>query len=159
MPPEFAVRRVAVDGMSEPAGATWSNCLVVGKEIVMSGITARGGDGKPIGGLSMKGQTLEIFKRLAALTAAAGGGLQNVYKLIIYVTDMTLKDEVNLARRDIFRAVWPCSTLVEVKGFAFEGFLVEVDAFANLDVDMRAIANAHQSNWLHSDHGTKNAGA
>jgi 2-iminobutanoate/2-iminopropanoate deaminase len=102
----------------------------------MSGVTARGFGGKPAGGDNMKAQSLAIFDRIAALTMAAGGGLQCVYKLVIYVSDMSRKDEVNAARAETFRAAWPCSTLVEVKGFAFEGLLVEVDAFANLDVDM-----------------------
>ena len=38
----------------EPPGASWSNGLVIGREIVLSGVTARGPDGKAIGGDSME---------------------------------------------------------------------------------------------------------
>ncbi len=140
MQPDACLRKIDVPDMTEPSGATWSNCLVVGREIVMSGVTARGKDGFPIGGDSMRAQTLAVFDRIAAMTDAAGGGLHNVYKLVIYVTDMARKNEVNAARAETFRAVWPCSTLVEVKSFAFDGLLVEVDAFANLGIDMQSAA-------------------
>lgn len=133
-------RKVSAPGLAEPPGATWTNCLLVGREIVMSGVTARGSDGKAIGGADMKAQTMAVFERIEAMTRAAGGGLPNVYKLVIYITDMARKDDVNAARAAMFAASWPCSTLVEVKGVAFPDLLVEVDAFANLDVNMRALS-------------------
>ncbi len=141
MPPERAqtfVEKIA-SGV-EPPGATWSNCLRVGDEIVMSGVTARGADGKPVGGESMQAQTLAIFERIAAMVIDAGGHAGNIYKLVIYVSDMSRKDEVNAARKAFFRPAFPCSTLVEVKGFAFPGLIVEVDAFANLKADLHALA-------------------
>lgn len=133
-------RKVNVPGLSEPPGATWTNCLLVGQEIVMSGVTARGTDGKAIGGDDMKAQTLAVFDRIRAMTEAAGGGLHNVYKLVVYIVDMARKDEVNAARAQTFSAAWPCSTLLEVKGFSSPDLLVEIDAFANLNVNMRALA-------------------
>lgn len=144
MPPDVpaSVRAVSAPGLDAPKSATWSNCLVVGREVVMSGVTARGTDGAPIGGSSMKAQTAACFDRIAAYLGAAGGHLGNVYKLVIYVTDMARKDEVNAARAEAFRPLYPCSTLVEVKGFAFPGLIVEVDAFANLDADLTASASA-----------------
>lgn len=137
-----SVRKIAAEGLKEPPGATWSNCLVLGDEVVMSGLTARGGDGMPIGGDDMKEQTRAIFARASALLNAAGGSLANVYKLVIYVTDMSRKDDVNAARAECFQPLFPCSTLVEAKSFAFPGLLVEVDVFANLRVDMHAAAQA-----------------
>jgi 2-iminobutanoate/2-iminopropanoate deaminase len=130
------VQRVDAPGVTAPPNATWSNCLVIGREVAMSGVTARGSDGRPAGGASMKGQTLACLQRIDALMQAAGGNLGNVYKLVIYVTDITRKDEVNAARAEALAPVYPCSTLVEVKGFAFPDLLVEIDAFANLDANL-----------------------
>lgn len=141
MPPDTVVK-IAVPGIAEPHGASWSNCLRIGNEIAVSGITARGADGQPEGGDSMGGQTRAIFARLARMLEAAGGSLHNVYKLVIYVTDMSRKDEVNAERKAAFDALYPCSTLVEVNAFAFPGLLVEIDAFANIAIDMRAAASA-----------------
>jgi len=141
-------------------GASWSNCLVLGQEVAVSGITARGADGLPIGGASMLGQAEAVFARLATLMAQAGGGLRNVYKLVIYVTDMTRKDEVNEARRRCFRASYPCSTLLEVRGFAFPDLLIEVDAFANLGYDLQTNpGDAPQQDALQQDAPQKGASA
>lgn len=116
---------------------TWSNALKVGNEIVLSGVTARGKDGTQ-GGDSMERQTLAILRRIAELVEAAGGSVQNIYKLVIYVTDIARKGEVNAARAAFFEGVYPCSTLVEVKGLVFPDLLVEIDAFANFSVDRHA---------------------
>lgn len=116
-------------------GASWTNCLLVGREIVVSGVTARG-PGGTIGGDSMEAQTRACFDRLFAQVRAAGGGPENIYKTVIYVTDIARKDEVNAARKAAFSGTYPASTLVEVKGFAFPDLLVEIDAFANLDVSL-----------------------
>jgi 2-iminobutanoate/2-iminopropanoate deaminase len=132
------VRRIVAPGVAEPPNATWSNGLVIGDEIVLSGITARGADGKAIGGDSVEKQTLAIFDRIRQLVEAAGGGVHNIYKLVVYVTDIARKDEVNAARAAFFKPIYPCSTLVEVSGLVFPDLLVEVDAFANLSVDLRA---------------------
>ena len=116
---------------------TWSNSLRVGNEIVLSGVTARGKDGTQ-GGSSMEQQALAVLRRIAEFVEAAGGGVQNIYKLVVYITDIARKDEVNAARAAFFKGVFPCSTLVEVKGLVFPDLLVEIDAFANLTVDRHA---------------------
>jgi 2-iminobutanoate/2-iminopropanoate deaminase len=132
--------KISEPGLAEPPGATWSNGLRIGDEIVLSGVTARGGDGKAIGGASVERQTMAILKRIKALLEAAGGGVHNIYKLVIYVTDIHAKDEVNAARAQFFKPHYPCSTLLEVSGLVFPDLLVEIDAFANLTVDLRAAA-------------------
>lgn len=134
-PEPVLVRRVVAPGLGEPPGATWSNCLLIGREATLSGVTARGG-----GASDAEGQARLIFARIEAMLAAAGGGLRNVYKLVIYVTDIAFKDGVNAARAAHFRAVYPASTFVVVRGLAFDDLLVEVDVMANLDVDMWAVA-------------------
>lgn len=132
-----AFHKVCVAATAEPPNATWSNCLVVGNEIVLSGVTARK-DGVATGGASVERQTLAILQRIAELVEAAGGGVENIYKLVIYLTDIAFKDEVNAARAAFFEGIFPCSTLVEVKGLVFPDLLVEIDAFANFSVDRHA---------------------
>ena len=140
MSASLPVRRVDGAGVSAPATATWSNCLVVGREIVMSGVTARGADGHPVGGDSMKGQATACLERIRTLVEAAGGNVANIYKLVIYATDIGAKDEINAARATFFRPAYPASTLVEITGLAFPGLKVEIDAFANLDADLWSAA-------------------
>lgn len=129
------VDKIATPEVPEPPGASWSNCLRVGRELVFSGITAQAADG-PRGGDDMGAQTRACFDKLFAQLTAAGGHPGNVYKLVIYVTDISCKDEVNAARKAAFRPAYPASTFVGVSGFVFPGLLVEIDAWANLDIDL-----------------------
>jgi enamine deaminase RidA (YjgF/YER057c/UK114 family) len=130
------VRRITTPAVAELATATWTNALRIGEEIVMSGMTAHPATrdaGEPMGAYA---QTLEVLRKLLAYVEAAGGNKRNLYKLVIYVTDIADKDEVGRARREFFAAPYPCSTLVEVKGLVFPELKVEIDAWARLDVDL-----------------------
>ncbi len=134
-PEAMAVRAVRAEGLSEPPGATWSSGLLLGREIVLSGVTAGAGCGG-----DAQAQAGVIFQRLEAMLAAAGGGLRNIYKLVTYVTDRADKDKVNAARAAALRPLFPASTLLVVSGFAHPDVRVEIDAYANLDADLWAAA-------------------
>lgn len=129
------VRHVKPEQVAELASATWSNCLVLGDEVVMSGMTAHPASRE--NQLDTYQQTLVVLGKIRDLVQAAGGDIGCIYKLVIYVTDIADKDEVGRARRDFFSRPYPCSTLVEVRGLVFPELRVEVDAFARLGVDLR----------------------
>ncbi len=137
--PMTAVRHIKTGKVAELATATWSNCLVIGNEIAMSGMTAHPASRNSV--LSTYEQTLVVLGKVRDLVEAAGGTLGSIYKLVIYVKDIADKDEVGRARRDFFKAPqpcpFPCSTLVEVSGLVFPELTVEVDAFARLDIDLQ----------------------
>lgn len=141
------VRRVTCKAVPDLPHATWSNALVVGQEVVLSGQTAHPATrdaaqaGQPLGAYE---QTLVVLRKVQALLEAAGGGIHNIVKLVVYVTDIADKDEVGRARRDFFaplpespRSPFPASTLVAVHALVFPELRVEIDAFARLDVDLR----------------------
>lgn len=130
-----AVRHVKTARVAELETATWSNCLVIGDEISMSGMTAHPASRE--NRLGAYQQTLVVLGKIRDLVEAAGGTVGSIYKLVIYVKDIGDKDEVGRARRDFFQAPYPCSTLVEVSGLVFPELVVEIDAFARLGVDLR----------------------
>jgi enamine deaminase RidA (YjgF/YER057c/UK114 family) len=133
-----AVSRITTPAVPELPAATWTNALRIGNEIVMSGMTAHPATKQsPLGAYE---QTLEVLRKLLAYVEAAGGNARNLYKLVIYVTDIADKDEVGRARREFFQPPYPCSTLVEVKGLVFPELKVEIDAWARLDVDLSRCA-------------------
>jgi 2-iminobutanoate/2-iminopropanoate deaminase len=135
MSAEVSVRRVMSDDVAEPAAATWSNCLLLGNEIVLSGMTAH--PAARDAALDTYAQTLVVLGKIRDLVEAAGGTLGSIYKLVIYVKDIGDKNEVGRARRAFFQAPYPCSTLVEVSGLVFPELTVEIDAFARLDADLQ----------------------
>lgn len=132
----ISVRHVVVPEAPEPPNATWSNCLVVGNEVVISGVTANPATDAQGNILSTHAQATRIIEKIQAMLVAAGGSLDNIYKLVIYVTDINDKGVVSEVRQAWFKSPFPCSTLVEVKGFAFPNLTIEIDAFARLDVFM-----------------------
>lgn len=129
------VQHVQTAKVAEAATTTWSNCLRIGNEISMSGMTAHPASRQAQ--LDTYQQTLVVLGKVRDLVLAAGGSVGSIYKLVIYVRDINDKDEVGRARRDFFQAPYPCSTLVEVSGLVFPELTVEIDAFARLDIDLQ----------------------
>jgi 2-iminobutanoate/2-iminopropanoate deaminase len=123
-------RRVVAPAVPEPPPGLFSNCLVAGDTIYVSGQHAGGAGGAPEGDRSMAGQTRTTLTRIKALIEAAGGTMGDVVKLTVYTTDMGQRGAISEARRAFFAGDFPCSTLVEVKGLVHPELLVEIEAVA-----------------------------
>jgi enamine deaminase RidA (YjgF/YER057c/UK114 family) len=128
MPAKLSVH---APGVPEPPPQTWSNCLVVGNQVFVAGMIASDGD-KVLGGDSMYGQAQAVFAKIKQLIEAAGGRMDDVVKVNIYVTDITRREEVWQARAEVFSGDFPVSTLVQVAALARPEILVEVEAVAVL---------------------------
>jgi len=84
------------------------------------------------GGSSMYEQAHAVFTKIKHLIEAAGGHMDDVVKVNIFVTDITRREEVWQARREFFTGNFPVSTLVEVSALAAPELLVEIEAVAIL---------------------------
>ena len=124
-------KRVSSAQVPDPPPQTWSNCLVVGNQVFIAGMTARSGS-EVAGGDSMYGQAQAIFAKIKNLMEAAGGRMDDIVKVVIYVTDIKRREEVWKARREVFTGDFPVSTLVEVRALAAPELLVEIEAIAVL---------------------------
>ena len=125
-------RRITTPALPEPPGATWSQALRVGDELILSGMTAHPiAPGRP---QDAQAQALDCLRKIGLLAQAAGGSLDNVVKLVVYVTDIAHKDAVAAARRHLLAPPYPASTLVAVGALVFPDLLVEIDATVRLDV-------------------------
>jgi len=113
--------------VNEPAPRTWSNAKLVGNQFFVSGMTAHDGQGKVAGDASMYGQAKSTFHKIRGMVEAAGGKMDDIVEMTIYVTDILQRKEVWRARDEFFSGDFPCSTLVEVKGLAIPGLLVEIN--------------------------------
>ncbi len=118
-------QRMSSPHVPEPPPQTWSNCLVVGNQVFTAGMTARTGS-EVTGGSSMYEQSRAVF------TKTAGGHMDDVVKVNIFVTDIARREEVWQARREFFTGNFPVSTLVEVSALAAPELLVEIEAVAIL---------------------------
>lgn len=126
-------RRVTHPQVGEPPTDTWSNCLVVDRHVYIAGMTARGAafDGA-IQGDDAYAQAVAIFTKIRNLMEAAGGAMDDVVKVLIYLTDIADRDAVWKARREFFTGDYPVSTLIEVSKLVRPELCVEIEAVGYL---------------------------
>ncbi|PYM96619.1 MAG: RidA family protein [Candidatus Rokuibacteriota bacterium] len=122
------MQRVTSPKLQEPAAGTWSNCRVYGNQFFIAGMTAGDGKGGLFGDGSTYSQAKETFTKIKHLVEAAGGKMNDVIRVDIYVIDIKQREEVWKARREFFSGDFPTSTLVEVRALATPQLLVEVNA-------------------------------
>lgn len=126
-------KRVTHPDVGEPPQDTWSNCLVIDRHVYIAGMTARGKefDGA-IGSADAYGQAVEIFTKIKNLMQAAGGSMDDIVKVLIYLTDINDRDAVWKARREFFTGDYPVSTLIEVSKLVRPELCVEIEAVGML---------------------------
>ncbi len=124
----MAAMRVTHPDVAEPPPETWSNCLVAGNHIFVAGMTAR--TGTEILADDEYGQARAILEKISRLLDAADASMADVVKVVIYITDISRREEVWRARREFFRGDFPVSTLVEVSALAMPELKVEIEAIA-----------------------------
>jgi enamine deaminase RidA (YjgF/YER057c/UK114 family) len=128
----MAMKRVTSPNVTEAPPGTWSNCRVFGNQVFVAGMTANDGRGGMLGDGSMYSQAKETFTKIKHLIEAAGGTMNDIIRVDIYVTDITQREEVWKARKEFFTGDFPTSTLVEVRALATPKLLVEVNAIGFL---------------------------
>ena len=125
-----SIVRATSPKVPEPQPGTWSNCLVVGGVAYLAGMTARGeGDEYT--------QAKAIFTKIRHLVEAAGGGMADIVKVTIFVTDIKQREKVWQARREFFTGNFPASTLVQVAALADPSLKVEINAVAHIGASKR----------------------
>lgn len=117
--------------MPEPPPQTFSRCIQVGNQLFVAGITANSPTGVE-GGDSMYDQTLAVYRKIRYLVEAAGGTMDDIVRQLIFVIDISRREEVLRARREFFTGDFPASTQVEVTALAMPGLLVEIEVTAIL---------------------------
>ena len=77
-------------------------------------------------------QSRRVFDNLQAVCQAAGGSLDDVMRIGIYLTDLGDFAAVNAVMADYFSAPYPARSTIEVAGLP-RGARVEVDAILAFD--------------------------
>ena len=123
--------RVVIPNLAEADPGLWSNCIRAGDMLFISGQVARPFEGgKTLVGANEYEQTRHIFSRIKRICEAAGGSLDDIVKMTIYLVDIKNNTEVWRARREFFTGDFPASTLVEVRSLAGPETLVEIETVA-----------------------------
>ncbi|HNZ91404.1 MAG TPA: RidA family protein [Acidovorax sp.] len=127
--PKIIVKSPEVD---EAPPGRWSNAIRAGDFLYISGQVSREVRGQNIVGSTAYEQSHYIFTRIKHLVTAAGGNMDQIVKMVIYVTDMSENAEVWRARSEFFTGDFPTSTLVQVAALGKPEIKVEIETIAYL---------------------------
>jgi enamine deaminase RidA (YjgF/YER057c/UK114 family) len=107
----------------------FSRTVRAGRFVLVGGTTSVDVDGV-VRGETPYEQTVEILQKLEHELGRAGAGLADVIQTRVYVTDISRSDEVGRAHGDVFAAIRPLMTMVEVSALIDPRMLVEIEAVA-----------------------------
>jgi enamine deaminase RidA (YjgF/YER057c/UK114 family) len=94
-------------------------------------MVAKGGDGKVVGVGDIEAQTTQVCENLKAAIEAAGGTMDDICRVDVYVRNMEHFEKIHKVRREYFKsAPPPASTMVEVSKFTSPDYLIEISAIA-----------------------------
>src|ERR671931_737713 len=125
-------REVSSAAIRKPSGVFSQATMVEakGRLVFISGMTARRADGSIAGIGNIAEQTRQVCENVKAAVEAAGGTLDDVCRVDVYVRNMEHFDEIHKVRRDYFKPPLPASTMVEVTKMTSPDYLIEMSAIA-----------------------------
>jgi len=118
------------------SGARWeslvgySRAVRVGQWVSIAGTTAAAEDGGAVGGDDIGEQAREALRRIQLALEQAGARLEDVVRTRMFVTDISRWKEIGRAHSEIFAAIRPATSMVEVSRLIDPALLVEIEADA-----------------------------
>jgi 2-iminobutanoate/2-iminopropanoate deaminase len=101
-----------------------------GRTVYVSGQVSMDAEGNVVGEGDIKLQTETVLEHVKAVLGEAGGGMDDVVKVTVFITDMGLYDEIHEVRRRYFEEPFPASSMVEVSALIDPRLLIEIEAVA-----------------------------
>lgn len=128
-------RQIVSEDLLAPTGH-FSHATTIaaqGTIVFVSGLTARRADGTVAGIGDITEQTKQVCENLRAVMAAAGGTLDDICRVDVYVRNMEHFPLIHEVRRQYFSPPLPASTMVEVTKMTSPDYLIEINAIAVVD--------------------------
>lgn len=112
--------------------AGYVRALKVGPHIYVSGTTSVDDEGNIVGVGDIAAQFRQCIARIGKALESLGGGLEDVVRTRIYLTDMDLFEAYAEAHGEVFRGIDPVNTMVEISRLVHPDMLIEVEVDAYL---------------------------
>ena len=120
-------REIVITNEAPKAIGTYSQAVKVGNTVYLSGqIPLDPASGEIVAG-EIRAQITRVFDNLAAVAKAAGGSLQDVVKLNVFLVDLKHFPQVNEIMAQYFKEPYPARAAVGVAALP-RGAQVEMDA-------------------------------
>src|SRR2546428_10984392 len=103
-----------------------------GRILFIPGMPARRPDGTIAGIGDVEAQTRQVCENLKVAVEEAGGNMDDICRVDVYVRNMEHFDQIHKVRREYFKSPAPASTMVEVSKFTSPDYLIEISAIAVL---------------------------
>src|SRR5437899_12106777 len=121
-------RQIQSASIRQPSGH-FSQAIAVeakGNLVFLSGMTARRADGTIAGVGDIEAQTRQVCENLKAAVEAAGGTMDDICRVDVYVRNMEHFEKIHKVRREDFKNAPPASTMVEVPKKTSADYRVEI---------------------------------
>lgn len=108
----------------------YSRAVRVGPFIAVTGTTALDAEGQLVGAGDAEAQARQCLVNVRAAIERLGGRVEHVIRTRMFVTDISAWEAIGRAHGEMFGAIRPATTMVEVSRLIDPRMLIEIEADA-----------------------------